>query len=286
MEVNNPDTIYLSLAKEVLERGEEREDRTGTGTISLFAPPEMRFDLTKGFPLLTTKKLPFRIIVEELLWFLSGSTNVRQLQSKNVHIWDADYERWKRQGKGEDGSLGPIYGGQWRKWVGVSHEGQEIRIIDQIQELINSLKNNPTSRRHIVSAWNVGQLNDMALPPCHVLFQAYVHNDGGLSLKMYQRSSDVFLGMPFNIASYSLLTHLLAHELGLYAREFIWSGGDTHIYKNHIEQIKLQMTRKPRALPTIKLNPEVKSLFDFTYDDIELIGYDPHPPIKGEISAG
>lgn len=291
--MNWADRQYLDTAKLILNFGEEREDRTGTGTISLFAPPPMRFELTKGFPLLTTKKLPFRIIVEELLWFLRGSSNLKDLLDKNVNIWNKDAYRWYKQKGGkknyeeflnlarkEGFELGPIYPVQWRSWESSSNS------IDQIKAIINSIKNNPTSRRHIVSAWNVGKLEDMSLPPCHVMFQAYVHNDGGLSLQMYQRSGDFFLGVPFNIASYSLLTHMIAQVTGLYAKEFIHVLGDAHIYKNHIKQIQEQMKREPKELPQLKLNPDIKDIDEFTVDDIQLDGYKPHPVIKGEISVG
>jgi thymidylate synthase len=287
---NNPDKQYLATARDILRYGEEKEDRTGTGTISLFAPHPLRFDLREGFPLLTTKRIPFRLIVSELLWFLRGDTNIKYLHDHDNHIWDADYERAERERTHSHGDLGPIYGHQWRNWEVPVFEhgfsGGETRGIDQIKELIQSIKENPTGRRHIVSAWNVGELDKMALPPCHILFQAYVSNDGGLSLQMYQRSADWFLGVPFNIASYSLLTHLIAQVTGLYTKEFIHVFGDAHVYKNHILQIENQMLREPRRKPTLKLNPNITSIDDFKPSDIELIGYDPHPTIKGKVSVG
>lgn len=277
---SHPDYQYLSRAEDILQFGEERQDRTGTGTISLFSPSDMRFDLREGFPLLTTKKLHIPSIVHELLWFLKGDTNIKYLKENNIKIWDADYERVEKAGTHSDGNLGPIYGHQWRSWL--TGGGW----VDQIQELIQSIKENPHGRRHIVSAWNVGDLDKMALPPCHILFQAYVSNDGGLSLKMYQRSADWFLGVPFNIASYALLTHMIAQVTGLYAKEFIHTFGDAHIYKNHIEQIHTQLEREPKKLPTLKLNPNIKYIEDFEYSDIEFEGYDPHPLIRGKVSAG
>lgn len=261
---------YLQLCRHILEHGKEKEDRTGTGTISTFGY-QMRFNLEEGFPLLTTKKLHIKSIIYELLWFLRGDTNVKYLQENGVRIWN----EWAD----ENGDLGPIYGKQWRSW-----EGADGRTIDQISNVIEEIKTNPHSRRLIVSAWNVSDLDKMALPPCHILFQFYVQ-DGKLSCQLYQRSGDVFLGVPFNIASYSLLTMMIAQLTGLKPGEFIHTLGDAHIYKNHIEQVKLQLTREPRPLPTMKLNPNVTSIFDFTYDDFTLEGYDPHPHIKGEVSV-
>ncbi len=261
---------YLELCEHILENGVKKNDRTGTGTISVFGH-QMRFDLQEGFPLLTTKKVFLKGIIYELLWFLKGDTNIKYLQDHGVHIWD----EWAD----ENGNLGPVYGHQWRSWG-----TKDGRTIDQISNVIEQIKTNPDSRRLIVSAWNVGELDEMALPPCHTLFQFYVAN-GKLSCQLYQRSADVFLGLPFNIASYSLLTMMVAHVCGLQPGEFIHTTGDTHIYLNHIEQIKTQLQRTPRKLPTMKLNPEVKNIFDFEYEDFILEGYDPHPPIKGEVSV-
>lgn len=261
---------YLELCEHILENGVKKNDRTGTGTISVFGH-QMRFDLQEGFPLLTTKKVFLKGIIYELLWFLKGDTNIKYLQDHGVHIWD----EWAD----ENGNLGPVYGHQWRSWG-----TKDGRTIDQISNVIEQIKTNPDSRRLIVSAWNVGELDEMALPPCHTLFQFYVA-DGKLSCQLYQRSADVFLGLPFNIASYSLLTMMVAHVCGLQPGELIHTTGDTHIYLNHIEQIKTQLQRTPRKLPTMKLNPEVKNIFDFEYEDFILEGYDPHPPIKGEVSV-
>ncbi len=261
---------YLSLLETILEKGAEKTDRTGTGTISIFGH-QMRFDLSEGFPLLTTKKLHLKSIVYELLWFLNGDTNVKYLNEHGVSIWD----EWAN----EDGSLGHIYGYQWRSWP--TPDGKHV---DQIMELIKSIKNNPDSRRHIVSAWNVGDLHNMALPPCHALFQFYVA-DGKLSCQLYQRSADVFLGVPFNIASYALLTMMVAQVTGLQAGEFIHTLGDTHIYKNHIEQVKTQLEREPRSLPAIAINPAVTDIFGFNYEDFTLTGYDPYPGIKAPIAV-
>jgi thymidylate synthase len=261
---------YLELLSHVMEHGAEKKDRTGTGTISTFGY-QMRFDLSEGFPVVTTKKLHLRSIIYELLWFLSGSTNVKYLQENGVRIWN----EWADS----DGNLGPVYGYQWRSWP-----ASDGRHIDQVTTVVNSLKNNPDSRRHIVSAWNVGDLEKMALPPCHVLFQFYVAG-GRLSCQLYQRSADIFLGVPFNIASYSLLALMMAQVTGLKPGEFIHTFGDAHIYLNHIEQVRLQLTREPRPLPVMTLNPEVKDIFSFKYEDFTLTGYDPHPVIKGEISV-
>lgn len=261
---------YLDMLNYIKENGVEKEDRTGTGTISVFGY-QNRYDLSKGFPLLTTKKVHWPSIVHELLWFIKGDTNVKYLQDNNVRIWN----EWAD----ENGDLGPVYGYQWRHWT--NSRGQEI---DQLQNVIDQIKNNPDSRRIIISAWNAGDLDQMALAPCHAFVQFYVAN-GKLSCQLYQRSADVFLGVPFNIASYSLLTHMIAQVCDLEVGEFIHTFGDLHIYKNHIEQVDLQLTREPKELPQIKLNPEIKNIEDFTYEDIELIGYDPHPLIKGAVSV-
>jgi thymidylate synthase len=260
---------YLDLLDHVLENGIVKEDRTGTGTKSVFGY-QMRFDLDDGFPLLTTKKLHLKSIIYELLWFLQGSTNVKYLQENGVRIWN----EWA----GEDGELGPIYGYQWRSWP--DYKGGNI---DQISQVIESIKNNPNSRRHIVSAWNVGALDDMNLPPCHILFQFYVA-DGKLSCQLYQRSADIFLGVPFNVASYAILLKMVAQVTGLKPGTFVHTLGDAHIYLNHIEQVKLQLTREPYKLPDFKINPDVKSIFDFKYQDFELQNYESHPHIKGAIS--
>lgn len=260
---------YLDLVQRVLNEGVQKEDRTGTGTLSVFGH-QMRFNLEEGFPLLTTKKLHLKSIIYELLWFLRGDTNVQYLQEHGVRIWN----EWADA----NGDLGPIYGHQWRSWP-----DYEDGSIDQIINAIETIKNNPDSRRIIVSAWNVADLKDMALPPCHALFQFYVAN-GKLSLQLYQRSADIFLGVPFNIASYALLLQMMAQVTGLKAGEFIHTLGDAHIYNNHLEQVKLQLTREPRPLPRMVLNPDVKSIFDFQYEDFQLTGYDPHPHIKGEVA--
>ncbi len=261
---------YLDLLDRVLEEGCKKEDRTGTGTISVFGH-QMRFDLSEGFPLLTTKKLHLKSIIHELLWFLKGSTNVKYLQDNGVRIWN----EWAK----EDGELGPIYGYQWRSWP--DYKGGHI---DQIKEVIESIKNSPDSRRHIVSAWNVGAIDDMQLPPCHILFQFYVA-DGKLSCQLYQRSADIFLGVPFNIASYAILTMMVAQVCGLKPGTFVHTLGDAHIYLNHIEQVKLQLTREPKHLPQLKINPERQSIDDFVYEDFELVNYEAHPHIKGAISV-
>jgi thymidylate synthase len=263
-------TQYLDLLDHILKNGVHKEDRTKTGTISTFGY-QMRFDLSKGFPLMTTKKLHLKSIIYELLWFLRGDTNVRYLNENKVSIWD----EWAD----ENGDLGPIYGHQWRSW-----RGADGVTIDQITEVINSIKTNPNSRRHLVSAWNVGELDKMALPPCHILFQFWVA-DGKLSLQLYQRSCDVFLGVPFNIASYAILLLMMAQVTGLQAGEFIHTLGDAHIYLNHIEQTKTQLSRQPRLLPTLKINTERTSIFDFQYEDFTLENYDPHPHIKGDIAV-
>ncbi|MRR22379.1 thymidylate synthase [bacterium] len=261
---------YLDLLSHVLDHGIEKRDRTGTGTISTFGY-QMRFDLSDRFPVLTTKKLHLKSIIHELLWFLSGSTNVRSLQEKGVKIWN----EWADS----EGNLGPIYGYQWRSWPAA-----DGRTIDQVKAVVSSLKSNPDSRRHIISAWNVGELEKMALPPCHIMFQFYVA-DGRLSCQLYQRSADIFLGVPFNIASYSLLTMMMAQVTGLKPGEFIHTLGDAHIYLNHIEQVRLQLTREPRRLPLMHINPDVKDIFEFRYEDFTLTEYDPHPAIKGDISV-
>ncbi|MCR5822082.1 MAG: thymidylate synthase [Bacteroidales bacterium] len=261
---------YLDLLQHIMDNGHRREDRTGTGTLSTFGY-QMRFPLDEGFPLLTTKKLHLRSIIYELLWFLKGDTNVKYLHDNRVTIWD----EWARP----DGSLGPIYGYQWRSWP--DYNGGAV---DQIAQVVDQIKNNPTSRRIIVSAWNVAQIDEMALPPCHVMFQFYVA-DGRLSCQLYQRSADVFLGVPFNIASYALLTMMIAQVCGLQPGDFIHTLGDAHIYLNHIEQSRLQLTREPRKLPVMLINPERKNLLDFDYDDFRLEGYDPHPHIKAEVSV-
>lgn len=261
---------YLQLIERVLDEGVHKEDRTGTGTISVFGH-QMRFNLAEGFPLVTTKKLHLKSIIHELLWFLKGSTNVKYLQDNGVRIWN----EWAK----EDGELGPIYGYQWRSWPG--YDGTHI---DQVQQVIQSIKNNPDSRRHIVSAWNVGQIDEMQLPPCHILFQFYVAN-GTLSCQLYQRSADIFLGVPFNIASYALLTMMMAQVTGLKPGDFVHTLGDAHIYTNHIEQAKLQLTREPRPLPKMTINPGVKEIDQFCFDDFELSDYNPHPHIKGDISV-
>lgn len=261
---------YLELLDHVLKNGAEKKDRTGTGTISVFGY-QMRFNLEEGFPLLTTKKLHVKSIIHELLWFISGSTNIRYLTENGVRIWN----EWAD----ENGELGPVYGHQWRSWPAA-----DGRKIDQLSNVINSIKTNPDSRRHIVSAWNVGEIEKMALPPCHVMFQFYVA-DGKLSCHLYQRSCDIFIGVPFNIASYSLLTMMIAQVTGLKPGEFIHTLGDAHIYLNHIEQAKLQLTREPFKLPVMKINPDVKDIFSFRYEDFTLTDYVAHPHIKGEISV-
>lgn len=261
---------YLDLLETILEKGTVKEDRTGTGTISRFGH-QMRFDLSEGFPMVTTKKLHLKSIIYELLWFLKGDTNIKYLQDNGVRIWN----EWAD----DDGNLGHIYGYQWRSWP-TANGGH----IDQIAQLIDDIKNKPDSRRHLVSAWNVGELDKMNLPPCHILFQFYVA-DGKLSCQLYQRSADVFLGVPFNIASYALLTMMMAQVCDLEAGDFVHTFGDVHIYSNHIEQVKLQLTREPYPLPTMKINPEVKSIFDFKYEDFELVGYQSHPHIKGAVAV-
>ena len=261
---------YLDLLEHILQNGVKKEDRTGTGTISMFGY-QMRFDVSAGFPLVTTKKLHLKSIIHELLWFLKGDTNVRYLREHGVRIWN----EWADP----MGDLGHIYGYQWRSWP--DYDGGHI---DQITEVIDTIRNNPDSRRIIVSAWNVGDLKRMNLPPCHTFFQFYVA-DGKLSLQLYQRSADVFLGVPFNIASYALLLMMVAQVTGLQTGDLVHTFGDVHIYTNHIEQVKLQLSRKPRSLPTMRINPEVKDIFSFQYDDFVLENYDPHPHIKGDVAV-
>lgn len=266
---------YLDLLKDVLENGEQRGDRTGTGTLSVFGR-QARYDLLKGFPCLTTKKLHLRSIIHELLWFLKGDTNIAYLKENGVRIWD----EWAD----ENGELGPVYGQQWRSW-----QCEDGSAVDQVAQLIEGLRHNPTSRRHLVSAWNVGKVEEMALPPCHLLFQFYVHDPEserpGLSCQLYQRSADLFLGVPFNIASYALFTMMVAQVVGYEPREFVHSFGDLHLYQNHLEQARRQLEREPRGLPTMWVNPEVKSIDDFVFEDFRLEDYDPLPHIKAEVSV-
>ncbi|CAM5343125.1 thymidylate synthase [Thauera mechernichensis] len=261
---------YLDLMRHVLEHGDAKTDRTGTGTLSVFGW-QMRFDLRAGFPLVTTKKLHTRSIIHELLWFLQGDTNIRYLKENGVSIWD----EWAAP----DGELGPVYGKQWRRW-----ETADGRSIDQIARLVEGIRRNPDSRRHIVSAWNPGEVDNMALPPCHALFQFYVAN-GKLSCQLYQRSADIFLGVPFNIASYALLTHMVAQACELEVADFVWTGGDCHLYMNHLEQAREQLSRTPRALPRLVLNPQVKDILAFRFEDFALDGYDPHPHIKAPVAV-
>ena len=261
---------YHDLLRHILKHGTRKSDRTGTGTISVFGY-QMRFNLQEGFPLLTTKKVHLKSVVHELLWFLQGDTNIRYLKENGVSIWD----EWAD----ENGNLGPVYGKQWRSWG-----APDGRVIDQITEVVETLKKNPDSRRIIVSAWNPADLPDMALAPCHCLFQFYVA-DGKLSCQLYQRSADVFLGVPFNIASYALLTLMLAQVCDLRPGEFVWTGGDTHLYINHLEQVELQLSREFRKLPQMQINPAVKDIFGFKYDDFELVGYDPWPGIKAPVAV-
>lgn len=260
---------YHQLLRHILDHGVKKEDRTGTGTLSCFGY-QMRYDLSLGFPLVTTKKVHLKSVIHELLWFLKGDTNTAYLQQNGVSIWN----EWADAA----GNLGPVYGAQWRSWK--SHDGG---VIDQIQAVLDQIKTNPNSRRLIVSAWNVGELGKMALPPCHAFFQFYV-SEGRLSCQLYQRSADAFLGVPFNIASYALLTQMVAHVSGLKVGDFVHSFGDLHLYLNHLEQAQLQLTRVPKALPQMVLNPEVKSLFDFKYEDFSLTGYDPYPGIKAPVA--
>jgi thymidylate synthase len=270
---------YLDLMQHVLDHGAQKHDRTGTGTISVFGY-QMRFNLQEGFPMVTTKKLHLKSIIHELIWFLTGDTNIKYLKDNGVRIWD----EWAD----EDGNLGPVYGSQWRSWP--TPDGQHI---DQITNIINTIKNNPDSRRIIVSAWNVAEIENMALPPCHAFFQFYVappnplkgETKGTLSLQLYQRSADIFLGVPFNIASYALLTMMVAQVCGLEAGDFVHTLGDAHLYNNHIEQANLQLSREPKALPTMTINPEVKSIFDFKFEDFTLENYEAHPHIKGIVAV-
>lgn len=261
---------YHDLLNHILKNGTKKTDRTGTGTISVFGY-QMRFNLQEGFPLVTTKKVHTKSIIHELLWFIKGETNTAYLKEHGVSIWD----EWAD----ENGDLGPVYGKQWRSW-----EGPNGQVIDQLKEVLNQLKKSPDSRRIIVSAWNVGELSQMALMPCHAFFQFYVA-DNKLSCQLYQRSADVFLGVPFNIASYALFTMMVAQECGLEAHEFIWTGGDTHIYSNHLEQVELQLSREPRKLPKMLINPEVKSIFDFKFEDFKLEEYNPYPGIKAPVAV-
>ncbi|MEB5480921.1 thymidylate synthase [Shouchella clausii] len=299
---NNADKQYLELCKLILEKGVKKEDRTGTGTLSVFGH-QMRFNLSEGFPLLTTKRVPFRIVAEELLWFLRGSTDVGELVRKNISIWNPDayrfycnkmsrysstqiktYEEFVEAAEvGYD--LGPIYGAQWRSWSKQSTPESTPRVIDQIAEVIKSIQTNPYSRRHIVSAWNVGELEEMALPPCHTLFQFYVA-DNKLSCQLYQRSADVFLGLPFNISSYALLTHMIAKITDLEVGEFIHTIGDAHIYLNHVDAVNTQLSRSSKELPSLSLVRKVDDPAEYTFDDIKLIGYDPHETIKAPLSVG
>lgn len=265
---------YLKLGRHILDKGVAKEDRTGTGTISTFGY-QMRFDLGAGFPLLTTKKLHTRSIIHELLWFLKGDTNIAYLNEHGVRIWN----EWAD----EDGDLGPVYGAQWRSWNAVDKQGH-AQTIDQIQTAIDTLKTKPYDRGIIVNAWNVGELDHMALRPCHCLFQFYVA-DGKLSCQLYQRSADYFLGVPFNIASYALLTHMMAQVVGLEAGDFVHTFGDAHIYNNHMEQVNLQLTREPRTLPTLRMNPDVKDIHEFQFEDFQIENYDPHPHIRGKVSV-
>jgi thymidylate synthase len=261
---------YLDLMQHVLDHGIPKEDRTGTGTLSVFGY-QMRFNLSRGFPLLTTKKIHLKSVIYELLWMLHGDTNVQYLNEKGVTIWD----EWADAA----GDLGPVYGAQWRSW-----RGEESKTVDQITSVIEGIKSNPYSRRHVVSAWNPTEIEAMALPPCHVLFQFHVA-EGSLSCHLYQRSADIFLGVPFNIASYSLLTMMVAQVVNLRPGDFVHSFGDAHLYSNHLDQAKLQLTREPRDLPTMRLNPKVKSIFGFDYDDFELLDYDSHPHIRAQVSV-
>lgn len=269
---------YKDLVQHILDTGVKKEDRTGVGTISTFGY-QMRFDLSKGFPLVTIKKTYWKGVVYELLWFLSGNTNIKYLVDNNVHIWD----EWAD----ENGNLGPVYGAQWRNWeaLGKDENGNYApKYIDQISEVIQQIKTNPDSRRLIVNAWNVGKVDEMALPPCHMFFQFYVA-ENKLSCQLYQRSADTFLGVPFNIASYSLLVHMIAHVCKLEVGTFVHTIGDAHLYLNHMDQVNIMLRREPRPLPTLKIKREVTDIFDFKYEDFELVGYDPHPTIKAEVAV-
>jgi len=261
---------YLTFLKHIVENGTEKSDRTGTGTLSTFGY-QMRFNLQEGFPLVTTKKCHLKSILHELLWFLSGETNIQYLKDNGVRIWD----EWAD----EKGNLGPVYGKQWRAWPTANNE-----TVDQISQLIHQIKTNPDSRRLIVNAWNVGELDNMALPPCHLLFQFHVANNK-LSCQLYQRSADSFLGVPFNIASYSLLTHMVAQQCNLEVGEFVWTGGDCHVYLNHLEQVALQLTREPHALPELKIHRKPESIFDYKFEDFEILNYESHPHIKGKVAV-
>lgn len=261
---------YLDLLQDVLDHGTAKEDRTGTGTLSVFGR-QLRFDLSQGFPLVTTKRIHLKSVIHELLWFLKGETNIAYLKENNVRIWD----EWAD----ENGDLGPVYGSQWRSW-----EAPDGRKIDQIANVIEAIKNNPDSRRHLVSAWNVAEVDQMKLPPCHFVFQFYVA-DGKLSCMLTMRSVDTFLGLPFNIASYALLTHMVAQQCGLEAGEFIWSGGDVHIYSNHLEQVKTQLAREPYVLPKLVIKRKPDSIFDYVYEDFEFVGYEHHPAIKATVAV-
>lgn len=261
---------YLNLMQDILDNGAEKGDRTGTGTVSVFGR-QMRFDLSEGFPLLTTKKLHIRSIIHELLWFLSGDTNIKYLSENKVKIWD----EWAD----ENGDLGPVYGHQWRSWP-----APDGTAIDQIAQVIDQIKNNPNSRRHIVSAWNVSEVNNMALPPCHTMFQFYVA-DGKLSCQLYQRSADYFLGVPFNVASYSLLVHMFAQQCDLEPGEFVWTGGDTHLYSNHLDQARMQLERETMSLPQLHINRKPASIFDYEFEDFEIRNYEAHPSIKAPIAV-
>ena len=263
-------TPYLELMRDILEKGTQKTDRTGTGTVSVFGR-QMRFDLSKGFPLVTTKKLHLRSIIYELLWFLRGDTNIKYLNDNGVSIWD----EWAD----ENGELGPVYGSQWRSWP-----APDGRHIDQIANVIHQIKTKPDSRRHIVSAWNPAEVDNMALPPCHALFQFYVADDT-LSCQLYQRSADFFLGVPFNIASYALLTHMVAQQCDLKAGDFVWTGGDVHLYSNHFDQARLQLTREPLPLPTLSIKRKPSSLFEYEFEDFEILNYQAHPSIKAPIAV-
>lgn len=267
--MSQADLVYNAYAQKILDEGTAKWDRTGTGTLSIFGA-QMRFNLESEFPLLTTKKVHFKSIVIELLWFLRGDSNIAFLKENGVSIWD----EWAD----ENGNLGPVYGVQWRSW-----RGADGAVIDQIKKLIENIKKDPDSRRHIISAWNVGELDQMALPPCHAFFQFYVA-DGRLSCQLYQRSADTFLGVPFNIASYALLTHMVAQQCNLEVGDFVWTGGDCHLYSNHMDQIKLQLSREPKDGPKLEINRRPDSIFDYKYEDFDLINYHPHPGIKGDVA--
>jgi thymidylate synthase len=295
---------YHEMLMHIIKNGEFREDRTGTGTLSVFGY-QNRYNLAEGFPLMTTKKMPLRIIWEELKWFLNGDTNIKYLLDKNVNIWNADayrdykeitensnatYEEFIEHAKEYGWNLGPIYGEQWRSWNNGYTDDEGFKIthntIDQIKNVIESIKNNPFSRRHIVNAWNVAEIDEMALPPCHILFQFYVTTDGKLNCQLYQRSADAFLGVPFNIASYAMLTMLIAHVCDLEPGEFVHTFGDLHIYNNHLGQVREQLGRQPKKLPKLAINKDKNNIDDFEWEDFTLEGYDPDPPIKGSVSVG